>query len=67
MQRLRARKRILVRLPFRGTAKFLYLYLGCQGFMDGIPGLVYCGLQGWYENRIAEEIRKLRLDLKKTS
>lgn len=66
-ERLRARKRILVRMPFRGAAKFLYLYVGCCGFLDGIPGLVYCVLQGWYENRIAGEIRKLRRELKKTS
>jgi hypothetical protein len=54
-------------MPFRGAAKFLYLYVGCCGFLDGIPGLVYCVLQGWYENRIAGEIRKLRRELKKTS
>jgi glycosyltransferase involved in cell wall biosynthesis len=67
MERLRARKRILVRLPMRGAAKFLYLYFGCGGFLDGIPGLVYCGLQGWYENRIACELQRLVRETKKTS
>jgi len=59
MERLRARKRLLVRLPMRGTMKFLYLYFGCGGWLDGIPGLVYCGLQGWYERRIKTELRRL--------
>ena len=67
LERLRTRKRILVRLPFRGVVKFLYLYVGCRGFLDGIPGLVYCGLQCWYENQIVREIRQLRRVLKKTS
>ena len=32
-------------LPGSPVALFLYRYLFCFGFLDGIPGLIYCGFQ----------------------
>ena len=47
-----------------------YKYVLCLGFLDGVPGLIYCGLQGiqffqikakMYEAKIAaREIRSVR-------
>lgn len=60
LSRLRSMKRILVRLPGRAVVKFLYLYVFCGGFLDGMPGLIYCGLQGYYELMIGTKVRELR-------
>jgi glycosyltransferase involved in cell wall biosynthesis len=60
LARLRSMKKIMVRLPGRGLVKFLYLYMICRGFLDGMPGLIYCGLQGYYEFLVGSEVRKLR-------
>jgi glycosyltransferase involved in cell wall biosynthesis len=32
-------------LPGSPVALFLYRYLFCFGFLDGVPGLIYCGFQ----------------------
>ena len=66
-----AQRRRWLRKRFLGTPGspaffFLYKYLFCLGFLDGVPGLIYCGLQGVqffhikakiYELRIAREAR----------
>jgi hypothetical protein len=65
LARLRSMKRILVRLPGRAVAKFVYLYVICRGFLDGMPGLIYCGLQGYYEFLIGAKARELKI--RKTS
>lgn len=58
--RLRCMKRIMVRLPGRALVKFLYLYVFCRGFLDGMPGLIYCGLQGYYEILVGARVRELK-------
>ena len=52
-------KNLSFRLPLRPLWKFLYLYLGQRGFLDGRPGLTYCVLQSIYEYQIAVKVREL--------
>jgi len=44
-QRRRWLKRKLFSLPGSPVLLFLYRYLLCLGFLDGVPGLIYCGFQ----------------------
>ena len=44
-QRRRWLKRVLLRLPGSPLAFFLYKYLLRLGFLDGVPGLLYCCFQ----------------------
>ena len=44
-QRRRWLKRIFFNLPGSPVLLFLYRYLFRFGFLDGVPGLIYCGLQ----------------------
>jgi len=45
-QRRRWLRKKFFRLPGSPILFFLYKYLFRCGFLDGIPGLIYCGLQG---------------------
>ena len=45
-QRRRWLKRRLLAFPGSPFLFFLYKYLLRMGFMDGVPGLIYCGFQG---------------------
>ena len=45
-QRRRWFRKKLFSLPGSPVLFFLYRYLFCLGFLDGIPGLIYCGFQG---------------------
>jgi glycosyltransferase involved in cell wall biosynthesis len=45
-QRRRWLKARLYRVPGVSFLIFVYRYLFCLGFLDGVPGLIYCGLQG---------------------
>ena len=45
-QRRRWLKRKFLRVPGSPLFFFLYKYLFRLGFLDGVPGLIYCGLQG---------------------
>jgi len=61
VRRLRAIKRGLGGSPLRALGKFGYLYLWKRGFLDGVPGLIYCGLQGFYEFLISAKVAELKL------
>jgi len=61
-QRRRWLKKALFRIPGSPVALFLYRYLFRFGFLDGVPGLIYCAFQAIqmfhvkakiYEQRIA--------------
>jgi glycosyltransferase involved in cell wall biosynthesis len=39
---------------------FLYKYLLCLGFLDGVPGLIYCGMQGVQFFHIKAKIYELK-------
>lgn len=56
-----ALKRLAWRVPFRPQLKFLWLYIGCRGFLDGWPGYVYCRLQATYEYFIDLKVKEIRL------
>lgn len=44
-QRRRWLKKTFFKLPGSPLALFFYRYFFCLGFLDGVPGLIYCGLQ----------------------
>jgi len=45
-QRRRWLKRRFLKLPGSPFLLFLYKYIFSLGFLDGVPGLIYCALQG---------------------
>ncbi len=42
-------KKVYLRLPCRPLVRFLYAYVFRLGFLDGYPGLVFCGLLAFYD------------------
>lgn len=60
MRRRRLFKRAFAHLPFRPTLRFLYMYVGRAGFLDGHAGYTYCRLVAMYEYMIVLKIRELR-------
>ncbi|MEO6815155.1 MAG: glycosyltransferase family 2 protein [Edaphobacter sp.] len=53
-------KELFYRLPVRPLVKFLVLYLGKRGFLDGAAGLTYATLQSIYEYFIVLKTRELQ-------
>ena len=60
-QRRRWLKRNLFRLPGSPALLFLYWYIFRLGFLDGVPGLVYCGFQAVQMFHTKAKIYELRL------
>lgn len=60
-QRRRWLRRRFFALPGSPAFFFLYKYICCLGFLDGIPGLIYCGLQGVQFFHIKAKIYELRV------
>jgi glycosyltransferase involved in cell wall biosynthesis len=58
-QRRVHQKEFFYRLPARPLLKFLLLYLGKRGFLDGDPGFRYAVLQSFYEYMIVLKTRHL--------
>lgn len=52
-------KELFYRLPFRPLIKFLILYVGKRGFLDGRAGFTYATLQSIYEYFIVLKTREL--------
>jgi hypothetical protein len=52
-------KELFYRFPMRPVVKFLYLYLGKRGLLDGRAGLTYSLLQAIYEYMIVLKVREL--------
>lgn len=42
-------KKVYLRLPARPAVRFLYAYVFRLGFLDGMPGLVFCSLLSFYD------------------
>jgi glycosyltransferase involved in cell wall biosynthesis len=42
-------KKVYLRLPMRFLVRFFYAYFLRLGFLDGRPGLVFCGLLSFYD------------------
>jgi hypothetical protein len=59
-QRRRWLKRKLYRLPGSPVLLFLYRYLFRFGFLDGVPGLIYCGFQAMQMFHSKAKIYELR-------
>ena len=63
-QRFRRRlRKIALRLPMRPIIRFLYSYIFRLGFLDGRPGLIFCGLLSFYDllilaNRYEQRLRR---------
>lgn len=58
-QRRFHQKELFYRLPFRPFIKFLILYIGKFGFLDGKAGFTYAVLQSFYEYMIVLKTREL--------
>jgi len=60
-QRRRWLKQQLYRFPGSPVLLFLYRYVARMGFLDGIPGLIYCGFQAIQMFHTKAKIYELRL------
>jgi glycosyltransferase involved in cell wall biosynthesis len=60
-QKRRWLRRKFLMVPGSPVAFFFYKYVLCRGFLDGVPGLIYCGLQGIQFFHIKAKIYELRL------
>lgn len=60
MRRRRLLKRAFANAPLRPLLRFLYMYVGRAGFLDGRAGFTYCCLLAIYEYMISLKIRELR-------
>lgn len=58
VRRRRAIKLASMRLPFRPTLRFVYMYFLRLGFLDGFPGITYCRLLAIYEYFIVLKVRE---------
>lgn len=59
-RRRRALKDFSYRLPCRPLLRFLYVYVGRLGFLDGRAGFDYCRMLAMYEYMTTLKIRALR-------
>jgi glycosyltransferase involved in cell wall biosynthesis len=59
-QRRRWLKRHFLGLPGSSFLYFLYKYVWCLGFLDGVPGLIYCALQGIQFFHVKAKMYELR-------
>jgi glycosyltransferase involved in cell wall biosynthesis len=59
-QRRRWLRRKFFALPGSPIVFFLYRYLFCLGFLDGVPGLIYCAFQGIQFFHIKAKIYELK-------
>jgi glycosyltransferase involved in cell wall biosynthesis len=60
-QRRFHQKEFFYRMPSRPFLKFLLLYVGKRGFLDGSAGLNYAALQAFYEYLIVLKTKELNL------
>jgi len=63
-QRRRWLKKYLYALPGSPVLFFLYRYFLCLGFLDGTPGLIYCGFQALQMFHTKAKIYELKIRLK---
>jgi glycosyltransferase involved in cell wall biosynthesis len=61
-QRHRWLRKKFFAIPGSPLVFFFYKYIFCLGFLDGIPGLIYCGFQGVQFFNIKAKIYELRHD-----
>jgi len=61
-QRRRWLRKRFLGLPGSPMLFFIYKYLFCLGFLDGIPGFLYCAYQGIQFFNIKAKIYELRVN-----
>ena len=61
-RRRRALKDLSFRLPFRPLLRFLYMYVGRRGFLDGRAGFTYSMLLAIYEYMTTLKVREQQRD-----
>ena len=61
-RRRRALKDLSYRFPFRPLLRFLYMYVGKRGFLDGKAGFDYCVMLAVYECMTMLKVRAERED-----
>ena len=59
-QRRRRLKKNFLRIPGAPLLMFLFKYVFGLGFLDGLPGLIYCGFQGVQVFHVKSKIFELR-------
>ena len=59
----RVLRKVYLRLPFRPLIRFVYAYFVRLGFLDGLPGLYFCGLLAFYEFLINAKAFELKTKL----
>ena len=59
-QRRRWLKKRFLGFPGASFFLFIYRYLFCLGFLDGVPGLIYCGLQSIQLFHVKAKIYELK-------
>lgn len=64
-QRRRWFKKKFFAIPGSPVLFFLYKYVFALGFLDGVPGLIYCGLQGVQFFHIKSKIYELKIRMRK--
>jgi glycosyltransferase involved in cell wall biosynthesis len=60
VERRRALKDLSLRMPFRPLIRFLYMYFGLGGILDGKAGFTWCVLQAFYEYLILLKVWELQ-------
>jgi glycosyltransferase involved in cell wall biosynthesis len=60
-QRRRWLRKKFFALPGSPALLFLYKYIFCLGFLDGVPGLIFCGLQAVQFFHVKAKIYELRI------
>ena len=53
-------KRLVQRLPFRPSLRFLYVYIWQRGFLDGREGFYFARLHAFYEFLSVAKTRELK-------
>jgi len=56
LERKRFMKRLWVRMPARPVLRFLWMYVVRLGFLDGMPGLIFCSLMSMHEAVISAKL-----------
>ncbi len=58
--RRHALKDLSLRVPFRPVLRFVYMYFGLRGFLDGQAGFTWCVLQAFYEYLILLKVWEIQ-------
>jgi glycosyltransferase involved in cell wall biosynthesis len=66
-QRRRWLRKKLFAIPGSPLLFFFYKYIFCLGFLDGVPGLIYCGLQGIQFFHIKAKVYELKIATTETT